>query len=149
MDYKRIIKRINEKPRRNNYVSPNTEVRPSSIHGIGLFATSELQKGTVVAVWGGHAMTSKELESLPRRISSNYAIEVYPGFWLAEKSTTELDSGDFVNHSCTPNCTILDKLVMIAKKKILGGEELTADFSYKGGGVIKCGCGSRRCKRLF
>ena len=37
-----------------SYLSPKAEVRPSAIHGRGLFAREAIAKGEMVCVKGGH-----------------------------------------------------------------------------------------------
>jgi uncharacterized protein len=133
----------------HGYTSPNTETRKSAIHGLGLFAKKKLMRGVVVAAWGGKIVRESELRKLPKTIGRNYAIEVYPGFYLAEISAHELDASDFINHSCEPNCRIAEKLVMITERAIEKDEELTADFSNPHGTKMHCTCGAERCKGLI
>ena len=46
------------------YRSPRTEVRPSPIHGKGLFAKRPIARGEIVAVKGGYVLTKEEWASL-------------------------------------------------------------------------------------
>ena len=46
------------------YRSPKTEVRPSPIHGQGLFARTAIAAGEIVAVKGGHVLTGGQWASL-------------------------------------------------------------------------------------
>lgn len=136
--------------RNHGYTAPGTIVKKSPIHDRGVFAAKNFKRGTVVAAWGGHILTKAEIRKLPQAISSNYALPVYPGFYIAEISRRELDNADFVNHSCEPNCIIKNSLVMITRRSIKKGEELTCDFDH-GIGVgrrTRCHCGSRKCKRI-
>ena len=74
----------------------------SHIHGIGVFTPMNLKRGDTIGV--SHAY--------------------YDGFWYM---TTH---GNY-NHSENPNCVIgVDEnvLVMVAKRDIKRGEELTADY---------------------
>jgi uncharacterized protein len=151
MDYENLLKQIKGKPRVNGYVSPKTETRFSSIQGLGLFATEIIAEGDVVAAWGGKVTTKEEIEALPAEISYNYALQLYPGFYLAERSSSELDAADCINHSCEPDCKLLNRFIMIANRMIDKDEELTADFSNetKEGGNFKCNCGSKNCKDMI
>jgi len=133
------------------YTSPLTKVQYSKIDKYGLFATKSISKGTVVAAWGGKIRTSEEIKKLRSKFSTNYALQLYPGFYIAETNTKELDAADFINHSCEPNCKIVNLLIMITKRKIGVGEELTADFdegSPKIGRRTKCLCGSVHCRKI-
>jgi hypothetical protein len=46
------------------YRSPRTEVRPSPIHGRGLFAREAIARGDVVAVKGGYVLTRAQWAAL-------------------------------------------------------------------------------------
>jgi len=139
------------KKRINGYVSKDTATKKSPIHGLGMFAKKNLKAGEIVAGWGGHLITEKELRQLPVEIAHNYALEVYPGFYLAEISKKELDRADFINHSCNPNCKVVKKLIMIAKRNVAKGEELTCDFSVDKTSGIKtlCNCRNKNCKKII
>ncbi|MEK7617880.1 MAG: SET domain-containing protein-lysine N-methyltransferase [Patescibacteria group bacterium] len=149
MNYKKLLFQIDKKPRVHGYVSSFTKTKLSSIHGLGLFAKRSIKKDTVVAVWGGRVTTKNEVEQLPKDIAYNYALKLYPGFYLAETSLSELDSSDFINHSCAPNCKIVNKFVMITDKDIPQGQELTADFfNHKNKGQkFICNCKAKNCKK--
>ena len=131
----------------HGYTSPSMETRESAIDGLGLFATKDLPESEVVAAWGGKIMRGFELEKLPPSIGRNYAIELYPDFYIAETSVDELDASDFINHSCEPNCEIVNVLIMRTKRPIQAGEELTADFSNPHGVEVPCRCGASNCKK--
>ena len=145
MNYARTLSRWAHRPRVHGYVSPDTITKKSPIHGLGLFAKEPLKRGSIVAVWGGKVIKTDELSKLPKKISSNYALEIHPGFYLAETSMAELDRSDFINHACNPNCSFIG-LVMMTKRAIKKGKELTCDFSNKRGVPVDCRCGSKRCK---
>ncbi len=151
MNYKKLLLNLKKRPRVHGYISPLSETRISPIQGLGLFAKQEIPKGEVVAAWGGRVTTKKEISKLPKDIGFNYALELYPGFYLAERSISELDSADFINHSCSSNCTIKERFIMITKRSIKKGEELTADFSNhtNKGGKFMCNCGSKNCKKVI
>ena len=143
-----MLEQLKKTPRVNGYTSPKAEPRISPIQGIGIFAKERIKKGEVVAAWGGRVTTKEEIEKLPEEIAYNYALMLYPGFYLAERDLTELDAADFFNHACEPNCVIVDRFVLLCDKDIEAGEEVTADFSsdrHEGGSFV-CKCGSKKCK---
>jgi len=129
-------------------VSEGTETKVSPIHGLGLFTKRNFKKDVVVAAWGGRVITKNEMKKLPKNISSNYALEIFPNFFLAETSNSDLDKSDFINHSCTPNCKIVNRLVMVTKGPVKKGAELTCDFSapIHTGKKVPCKCGSSACR---
>jgi SET domain-containing protein len=133
----------------HGYTAPETIVKKSSIHGIGVFARKNIRKGKVVVVWGGHILTKAEIKKLPKDISTNYALPVYPGFYIAEINHEEVGDAERVNHSCEPNCIIKNSLIMLTKRNIAKGEELTCDFDCgRGVGIrTRCVCGSKCCKQ--
>ncbi|MEI8270308.1 MAG: SET domain-containing protein-lysine N-methyltransferase [bacterium] len=150
MNYNKIFLQIKKRPCFHGYISPNTETRFSQIHGLGLFAKKDIKKGEVVAVWGGCVVTNKEILKFSKNIGYNYALEIHPGFYLAEKKESELDSSDFINHSCLANSKIINKLTMITKRYVYKGEELTSDFSNSknSGKKFVCNCGSKKCRKI-
>mgnify|MGYP001579772318 CR=1 FL=1 len=151
MNYNKLLQQVTKTPRVHGYISPSTKTKLSRINGLGLFATRSINKDAVVAAWGGRVTTKKEVEALPKDISYNYALELYPGFYLAETKISELDSSDFINHSCDPNCSIIKKFVMVTKKDVAKGQELTADFSNNKnkGQKFTCNCGAKNCRKII
>ncbi|MDE2079202.1 MAG: SET domain-containing protein-lysine N-methyltransferase [Patescibacteria group bacterium] len=142
-----LLAQLQATPRINGFVSPDTEVRESPIHGLGLFATADIARGSVLVAWGGHVLTKGDLALLPPHIAHNYALEIYPGFYLVEMRDDELDGSDFPNHSCEPNGAIVNTVVGVASRDIVSGEEITFDFSSPSGTGerVQCRCGSERC----
>jgi hypothetical protein len=134
----------------HGYISLETEVRKSPINGLGLFSKRTIPKSTVAAAWGGRILTKDEIRKLPKKFRTNYALPLYPGFYIAETASKDLDSADFINHSCEPNCMIKNFLIMITRRNIRPDEELTADFDSgpEFGVKTKCHCGSRKCRKL-
>ena len=84
-------------------------IKPSFIHGLGLFATREIRKDTVLGV--SHIQVQDELFRTPL--------------------------GGFLNHSETSNCERVevigyDRWVLKTKKDIMPEQELTLTYSlYK------------------
>ncbi len=86
----------------------NLTVGSSNIHGVGLFATQDIEPGTDLGI--SHIFNADHEDGLIR---------------------TPL--GGFVNHSDDPNCEYKDNgnnLRLIAVKKMSKGEEVTV--SYRG-----------------
>lgn len=150
-DTSALLAQVRRTPRVHNYIAPETETRFSPIHGLGLFATAAIPAGAVVAAWGGRVTTLAEVQRLPPEIGFHYALELYPGFYLAERRVEELDSADFINHSCAPNCRIAERFVLLAARDVVAEEELTADFSGRPGEgrEFVCHCGAPACKGLI
>lgn len=61
------------------------------------------------------------------------------------------DLGDFMNHSCDPNCWMQDEHTLAARRDIAAGEELTADYVFwkaddSDVARFACRCGSPLCR---
>ncbi|MBI2546840.1 MAG: SET domain-containing protein [Candidatus Aenigmarchaeota archaeon] len=140
-----------------NWVSPKTSKRESHIGGYGLFATYYIRKGEKVVVWGGHILRSSQLRELavstdghetPVDIS---AVAVGRDFAIAKLHAEELDGGDYINHSCNPNCGIDGRITVVARRRIKPNEEITIDYAmvdlhleYE----FNCACGADSCRRV-
>ena len=86
----------------------SVEVRKSTIHGYGLFATTTIKRGTHLGV------------------SHIYA----PGF---ETSYVRTPVGGFINHSDEPNCVKEkkgDRYTLYTLTDVKEGEELTLKYSF-------------------
>lgn len=96
------------------------EVRPSPIHGLGLFALERIPRGTVV--WSFDAGVD-QLSSSPAPHGYSFRTEhghIIPG-----------DDAKFINHSATPNLETTPGLTpAVAVRDIEVGEELTEDYAY-------------------
>jgi hypothetical protein len=114
---------------------PN-EARQSPIHGLGVFATAFIAKGT--AVWQFDPGIDKRhptdwVERQPphvRRFLASYGVKSLDGqfYYLAGDQTL------FINHSLTPNMApdsqrrVHDEEVVVATRDIQPGEELTINY---------------------
>lgn len=106
-----------------------THIKSSPIHGIGLFASEFILKGTLVwrLVRGfDQVFTEEQFGKLPQ--SAINTIEFY-GYYQEEDGGYVLcaDDARFFNHSKDPNC---ESKVMItyAARDIKAGEELTDNY---------------------
>ena len=101
-----------------------TEVKPSKIHGLGLFTLEDLKKGQ--ALWKKHpvidmAIAVRVIESLPeltREMMYRYTWRDKAGNFLIS-----LDNDKFMNHAENPN-TDGDNAI----RDIEAGEELTSNY---------------------
>lgn len=112
----------------------NTEVRKSSIHGWGLFATKEIAKNTLMCVLDGQVLSMIEYKEF---INS----EEYSKKCFVEKVHLERDrvlaipfrtQYSFINHDKKEMLTTTvkdDKVLIYAKKVISRGEEITSKYN--------------------
>jgi len=121
---------------------------PSGIAGRGLFAVQPLARGEVVAVKGGHVVTTHELRALPERLQ-NSAVQITDDLHLAALTDEEYEPVMlFVNHSCEPNVGFGGNVVLVAMRDVAAGEELTTDYALfdDHDDVMDCTCGTPSCR---
>lgn len=133
------------------HLSPKTEVRPSPIHGRGLFAARPIAPGEIVAVKGGHIVSGAEWKALEPALGSA-EIQIAEDLFIAPADPAEREGSMlYTNHSCEPNIAIQGQIVFVAMRAIAAGEELTHDWAttddldYE----IECRCGQPTCRRIL
>lgn len=130
------------------YRSPKTEVRPSPIHGTGLFAKQAISTGEIVAVKGGHVLTGAQWADLEPALGPA-DIQLAENLFIAPVTQTQRDGSMlYTNHSCDPNLAIQGQIVLVAMRDVAPGEELTIDWATTDDGdhEMQCRCGSPRCR---
>jgi SET domain-containing protein len=110
-----------------------TRLRPSKIHGVGVFAIRQIKKGQQIfahddapLVWVNY----DRIKNLPRPIKQLYrdfAI-IKQGRFGAPKHFDELTTSWYLNHSDSPNVGIDQSFRFYALRTIKVGEELTVDY---------------------
>ena len=132
-----------------SYISPKAAVRPSPIHGRGLFAVEALARGEVVCVKGGHVFDRRRLEELTQRLGPA-EIQIGEDLFIGPVREDERDgSMIFSNHSCEPNIAVRGEITFVALRDIAAGEELTHDWATTDddGYEMECRCGAPSCRR--
>jgi SET domain-containing protein len=130
------------------YRSPKTEVKPSPIQGLGLFARVAIAPGEIVAVKGGYVLTADEWRELERALGPA-EIQLTEDLVIAPVTRAERDGAMlYTNHSCDPNIALQGQIVFVAMRDIAAGEELTHDWATTDDGdyTMTCRCGSSRCR---
>lgn len=120
-------------------------VKPSPIHGLGLFAAEPIARGALVFRWNslfGWTCPEYEVAHLPE--TAKEFLRRYGWRFESAKSTwtgwlLDVDDSRFVNHSRSPNmivttsgrpfCTGRSPIESHAARDIHAGEELTEDYS--------------------
>jgi SET domain-containing protein len=104
-----------------------TEIKNSTIHGIGLFALENIAKGKTIWILETQfdkVFSLKAFKELPN-ITKEYIMH-YSYFHKAKNSHVLCsDNARFFNKSENPNCGGLDENKTIALRDIEAGEELT------------------------
>jgi SET domain-containing protein len=122
----------------------------SGIAGRGLHAVDAIAAGEVVAVKGGHLVTTEELHRLPAALQES-EITVADGLHLTALTEDEFEPVMlFLNHSCAPNVGFAGNTVLAAMRDVAAGEELTTDYALfdDHDGEMTCTCGAERCRRV-
>jgi SET domain-containing protein len=135
------------------------EVRRSDVHGLGIFATQRIVKGTRIIEYVGERVSHDEAD---RRYEEKDANDSHTFLFIVD-SKTVIDAGvdgndaRFFNHSCDPNCesVVQNKRVFIeAIRTVEPGTELTYDYQIQREDddpdnideVFACRCGFAQCR---
>jgi len=113
-----------------------TRIRPSSIHGVGVFAILDIPKGTYM--FPGDDDTLEEIE---KSVVQEQPIEIqrlYNDFcpipkggdkYLCPPNLNRMPTSWYLNESKTPNVGCDAEYRFYALRDIAAGEELTVDYS--------------------
>ena len=103
----------------SSYITPKASKGvASNIEGRGLIAVAPIAAGELVAIKGGHIITTAALRSLPERLQ-NSEIQIADGFHLAALEETEYEPVMlFINHSCEPSVGFAGNTVLVAMREI-------------------------------
>lgn len=80
--------------------------------------------------------------------------------WIVIDATRSGSSARWINHSCAPNCEVVDekdRIFIASRRDIRPGEELTYDYNLQIGErhtaaakrAHPCFCGARRCRNTM
>lgn len=145
--------RINKSINTRNYLpttwyDPRAEVRPSSIHGVGMFASQPIHAGETLVRLGGMVMTVEEFQAYTSEVSRYNAVQIGEAAHLVDIPTALAG----MNHSCDANLWMSDEVTVVARRDIAVGEELTQDYalySTSPSWTIKpCRCGAPVCRQV-
>ncbi len=99
----------------------NTKIEKSHLHGLGLFATAPINKGTILCVLDGQYVPA-----------TDYFYTVFEWNVISEDVLLIRPCRtkySFINHSRTPNIAVTkNPLRVVAVQNIALGEELTLDY---------------------
>jgi uncharacterized protein len=96
--------------------------------GLGLFATTCIDKGAFIVEYRGRRIANAQAKRLEAR-GNRYMFELDNRFTLDGSSRRNV--ARYTNHSCRPNAesdVVRGKVVLRAIKRIRPGEEITYDY---------------------
>uniref|UniRef100_T1IZ38 Histone-lysine N-methyltransferase 2C n=1 Tax=Strigamia maritima TaxID=126957 RepID=T1IZ38_STRMM len=137
----------------------NVYLARSRIQGLGLYASRDLEKHTMVIEYIGQTIRN-EVSELRERMYDDQNRGIYM-FRLDDSRVIDatLTGGlaRYINHSCNPNCVAevvpIDResrIIIFANRRISRGEELTYDYKFDiedDQHKINCLCGAPNCKK--
>ena len=112
--------------------------------GKGLFATSNIEAGTVLIKIRGTKLKFRQTTILGNKESYPLQIDL-DEYILCDPFT-------YCNHSCEPNCGLNSDLEFYALRDIQKGEELAWDYStsmLERHWEMNCQCGSVECRNII
>lgn len=132
--------------------TPKIVRKKSAISGWGVYAGQAIEKNTVIVEYKGELVTQEEAWEREQRYLPKGRIWLFTinGKW-ARDAAFGGNNGRYVNHACKPNCysDVFGKtIVILAKRRIEPGEELTYDYNTDGIAKISCLC-RPGCKRIL
>jgi SET domain-containing protein len=126
------------------------EVRDSSIHGKGTFASAFLESETLILDYTGELIdrkTAVERDNPDAPDYSCYILQIDDDVFIDARLVEH--PAKYVNHSCEPNCGIsrdVTRAFVCTLRTIHPGEELTYDYGYDDGENLTCRCKARTCR---
>ncbi len=125
-------------------------VRPSSIHGLGVFAARAFLPGDIVLSLEDSRIVDSEHPLRPELGEREEHCDYLAGVTVVLMRSPERH----INSSCEPNTyvkTIDGIRRVIALRRIEGGDEITHDYlvNCHGGAVWTCRCGADTCRRVI
>jgi hypothetical protein len=130
----------------SSFLSSKLEGRPKADgNGNGVYALRPINKGELVAIFGGVVYEWDTFIHLPDSDQS-LCIQVDDRHFLVPRPVGE---GDYVNHSCNPNAGLSGQIALVAMRDIRPGEEVCFDYAMSDTmpyDEFECGCGQPNCR---
>ena len=135
--------------------SPPIEVRESSIHGRGAYATRPIRKGRRIIEYTGERMPWEAASEDPDD-PHTFLFGLSDGNMVINAAINGNDAR-WINHSCDPNCEAVeegDRVFIYALRDLEPGEELFYDYgleideprSPEMEKQFACFCGAKNCR---
>ncbi len=122
-------------------------VKPSKIHGKGIFAVHPVKRGGIIFKIPG-VIVRREIKNAKQSLRLVNWIEIAKDTWINPNRTTVRN----FNHSCDPNAIITPRHSVKAIKDIKAGDEITFDYSLTDTDTywkVTCTCGAKNCRKVI
>ena len=108
----------------------------------------DLSHSVSVSSFGGEIISSEEADVLFDK-GNDYMIQIDENLYFAAVSDTDIEPGDYLNHSCDPNAGIQNSIKIVAMRDIQPGEEITFDYAMSESRELslECACGKENCRK--
>jgi len=118
-------------------------VKPSPIHGRGVFAARRIEAGEAIIDGRREELSDEEIKALPEEERAFLAV-------MDGQNVLFHPPARFVNHSCNPNARGSDSRD-VAIRVIEAGEDITADYVAEQvpGLRPECNCHAPNCRGLL
>ena len=129
-----------------NFLTPKAEARPSGDKGWGSFAIEPIEKGEILATFGGAIVNRAQMATMSADRQAR-SVQVDDDCFVL--GPPEREPGDSVNHSCNPNGGMKYSVQVVAMRRIEPGEELSFDYAMTDGSdydEFECQCGASNCR---
>lgn len=131
-----------------HWICPDLQVTQGRL-GRELTATRAIPTGTLVHMAGGHVMTVEQCLRLPEALQ-HFPTHISDDLLIGRMTLDEPEEpGEFVNHSCDPNCGMQDQLAIVTRRPIAPGEAITIDYAMCMTSSVldmQCDCGAPMCR---
>lgn len=114
-----------------------SDIKPSLIHGFGLFATQSISKGSIIGLLDGQLMSWEHYEHIENKIKNDMGM--YENYIFMEWNAIDEDTllvrplrtkYSYINHSYKPNLEIkYNPMRIVAIEEIKKNDEFTLDYS--------------------
>lgn len=138
-----------------SWTTKKIEHKNSLISGTGVFAKRKINRGEIVAVFGGYCIDIDELKKLETENPSAHDVILEIGYQIEDNiifsptSKPQFSIIEYLNHSCDANCGFDGPINLIALHDIDKGEEISMDYATCITSKLfemKCVCGSSKCR---
>ena len=123
-------------------------IRRSKIHADGVYTTSPIKKGAIVAEYTGPRLTNSQADDIYEHSPRTYLFGLTDGEHVIDGDSIAA----FINHSCKPNCDtdeVRGRVIIRTIRNIAAGEELAYDYNLYDGDPddpAPCFCGEKKCR---